>query len=91
MGLSVAVHFLKNPNKPFKVGDMVVDRASASPQVRELRHDDLKAKMEMSPKELMRFAVFMRETKLMCSKLNNLPVFFCSRSKGQVSKTKRYL
>lgn len=88
MGLSVAVHFLKNPNKPFRVGDMVVDKASASPQVREAWHDDLKAKMEMSPKELMRFAVFMRETKLMCSKLNNLPVFFVQGLKDRLVKPK---
>ncbi|MBA3994311.1 MAG: hypothetical protein C0469_12355 [Cyanobacteria bacterium DS2.3.42] len=88
MGLSVAVHFLKNPNKPFRVGDMVVDKASAIPQVREAWHDDLKAKMEMSPKELMRFAVFMRETKLMCSKLNNLPVFFVQGLKDKLVKPK---
>jgi hypothetical protein len=88
MGLTVAVHFLKNPNKPFKIGDMVVEHASALPQVREAWHDDLKAKMEMSPKELMRFAVFMRETKLMCNKLNTLPVFFVQGLKDKLVKPK---
>lgn len=88
MGLTVAVHFLKNPNKPFKIGDMVVEQASAIPQVREAWHDDLKAKMEMSPKELMRFAVFMRETKLMCNKLNTLPVFFVQGLKDKLVKPK---
>ncbi len=88
MGLAVAVHFLKNPNKPFKIGDMVVEHASALPQVREAWHDDLKAKMEMSPKELMKFAVFMRETKLMCNKLNTLPVFFVQGLKDKLVKPK---
>ncbi len=88
MGLTVAVHFLKNPNKPFKIGNMVVSQASANPQVREAWHDDLKAKMEMSPKELMRFAVFMRETKFMCAKLNDLPVFFVQGLKDRLVKPK---
>lgn len=88
MGLTVAVHFLKNPNKPFRVGDMVVQQASAIPRVREAWHDDLKAKMEMSPKELMRFAVFMRETKFSCAKLNDLPVFFVQGLKDRLVKPK---
>lgn len=88
MGLAVAVHFLKNPNKPFRVGDMVVQQASAIPQVREAWRDDLKAKMEMSPKELMRFAVFMRETKFACAKLNDLPVFFVQGLKDKLVKPK---
>lgn len=88
MGLTVAVHFLRNPNKPFRVGDMVVQQASAIPQVREAWHGDLKAKMEMSPKELMRFAVFMRETKFACAKLNDLPVFFVQGLKDRLVKPK---
>lgn len=88
MGLAVAVHFLRNPNKPFRVGDMVVQQASAIPQVREAWHDDLKAKMEMSPKELMRFAIFMRETKFSCAKLNDLPVFFVQGLKDKLVKPK---
>lgn len=88
MGLAVAVHFLRNPNKPFRVGDMVVQQASAIPQVREAWHDDLKAKMEMSPKELMKFAVFMRETKFTCAKLNDLPVFFVQGLKDRLVKPK---
>lgn len=88
MGLSVAVHFLKNPNKPFRVGDMVVRQATANERVRDAWHDDLKAKMEMSPKELMRFAVFMRETKFQCEKLNTLPVFFVQGLRDKLVKPK---
>ncbi len=88
MGLTVAVHFLNNPNKPFRVGDMVTQQATAIPQVREAWHDDLKAKMEMTPKELMKFAVFMRETKQVCSKLNSLPVFFVQGLKDRLVKPK---
>ncbi len=88
MGLTVAVHFLKNPNKPFRVGDMVVNQATDSPQVREVWHDDLKAKMEMSPKELMRFAVFMRDTKIICPKIKTIPVFFVQGLKDKLVKPK---
>ena len=88
MGLTVAVHFLKNPNKPFRVGDMVVNQATDSPRVREVWHDDLKAKMEMSPKELMRFAVFMRDTKLICPKIKTVPVFFVQGLKDKLVKPK---
>lgn len=88
MGLTVAVHFLRNPNKPFRVGDMVVNQATAIPQVREVWHDDLKAKMEMSPKELMRFAVFMRDTKMICPKIKTIPVFFVQGLKDKLVKPK---
>jgi len=88
MGLTVAVHFLKNPNRPFRVGDMVVNQATANPQVREVWHDDLKAKMEMSPKELLSFAVFMRDTKSICPKLKTMPVFFVQGLKDKLVKPK---
>lgn len=85
MGLSVAVHFLKNPNKPFNVGEMVQKKATAITENREAWNQDLKAKMEMSPKELMRFAIFMRETKRQCDQIH-LPVFFVQGLKDRLVK-----
>lgn len=67
---------------------MVVNQATANPSVREVWHDDLKAKMEMSPKELMRFAVFMRDTKQICPKLKTMPVFFVQGLKDKLVKPK---
>lgn len=85
MGLTVAVHFLKNPNKPFLVGDMVQKQATAITENREAWNHDIKAKMEMSPKELMRFAIFMRETKRQCDRIK-LPVFFVQGLKDRLVK-----
>lgn len=74
MTLSVAYHLLQGANKPFRVGDMVTNQATKNENLAEMWKNDSKAKMDMSPKELIKFAIFMRSTKGECEKIST-PVF----------------
>ena len=85
MGLTVAFHLLQGKNKPFRVGDMVTDQATKNEALAERWKSDSKAKMDMSPKELIKFAVFMRTTKGECEKIT-CPVFVVQGLKDRLVK-----
>lgn len=74
MATQVAKHFLRNPKKPFDIGKSVVDRATSKENLRELWENDPKAKIELSPLELMKFDRFMTVTKARCSAIRSTPV-----------------
>jgi acylglycerol lipase len=85
MSLSVAYHFLHGVNKPFRVGDMVTEQATSSKTISDMWKSDSKAKMDMSPKELIKFAVFMRTTKGECERITT-PVFLVQGLKDRLVK-----
>lgn len=86
MGMTVAVHLLKGKNKPFRVGDMVTEQATANEALSDKWKQDSKAKMEMSPKELIKFAVFMRSTKKECERIKTTPAFVVQGLKDRLVK-----
>lgn len=86
MTMTVAFHLLQGgKNKPFKVGDIVTDQATKNVDLAERWKADYKAKMDMSPKELIKFAVFMRTTKKECEKIKS-PVFVVQGLKDRLVK-----
>jgi alpha-beta hydrolase superfamily lysophospholipase len=86
MSLTVAKHILHGgANKPFRVGDIVTDQATKSVDLRERWSNDVKAKMDMSPKELIKFAVFMRTTKKECENIK-IPAFLVQGLKDRLVK-----
>ncbi len=86
MALTVTAHFLQGPNRPFKIGQIVTERATSSPDFKRVWEADSKAKMEMSPKELAKFAVFMRLTRRECDSIKTTPVFFVQGLKDRLVK-----
>ncbi len=86
MSLIVAVHFLQDPNRPFRVGEMMTEKATANEALRQRMESDVKGKMDMTPKELIKFAVFMRTTKKECVSLDKTPVFFVQGLKDKLVK-----
>lgn len=86
MALTVTAHFLQGPNRPFRIGQIVTERASSSLEFKRVWEADSKAKMEMSPKELAKFAVFMRLTKRECDSIKKTPVFFVQGLKDRLVK-----
>ena len=60
-GLKVAFHFLANPDKPFNVGEGVIKQATNKPELREAWSNDPLARMNLSPKELIQFQMFMNQ------------------------------
>ncbi|MFA6208696.1 MAG: alpha/beta fold hydrolase [Candidatus Obscuribacterales bacterium] len=86
MGLTVALHFLNGPDKPFNVGTQIAAQATARPEMRSLWANSLKAKNELSPKELMNFAIFMRRTHSHCGAIKTLPVLMVQGLKDKLVK-----
>jgi len=86
MGLSVAVHFLNGPSKPFNIGETVAEKATLSENYRKDWAASFKSKMKMSPKELIKFAVFMRTTERQCSKIDKMPALIVQGLKDRLVK-----
>ena len=86
MGMSVAFHLLQGSNKPFRVGDMVTQQATKNTALADQWKSDYKAKMNMSPKELIKFAVFMRSTKNECENIKTVPAFLIQGLKDRLVK-----
>jgi acylglycerol lipase len=86
MSLTVAMHFLRGPDKPFNVGTQIASQATARPELRQLWHESLKAKNELSPKEMIHFAAFMRHTERHCRNIKTTPVFMVQGLKDKLVK-----
>lgn len=86
MSLTVALHFLNGPDKPFNIGTQIAAQATAKPEMRAMWANSLKAKNELSPKELMNFAVFMRRTHSHCGDIKTLPVLMVQGLKDKLVK-----
>ncbi|MBX9669459.1 MAG: alpha/beta fold hydrolase [Candidatus Obscuribacterales bacterium] len=88
MSLQTAMHFIVDPNKPFSIGDYVADRATSEQSVRDQWANDPKAKLELSPIELMKFNNFMRLTKRHAEDIKDLPVLMLQGLKDRLVKPK---
>lgn len=85
-GFTVAAHFLDGPSRPFNIGDTVAERATTNEEVLKDWTMSSKAKMKMSPKELIKFAVFMRTTVRHCEQIKNTPALLVQGLKDRLVK-----
>jgi len=86
MSLQTAMHFLIDPHKAFNIGNEVAAMATSKEDVRAAWKEDPKAKMGMTPIELMKFALFMRTTKPQAAKITKLPVLMVQGLQDQLVK-----
>ena len=86
MSMTVAYHFIQDPKRPFYVGEMVAEKATSRSELQTSWKADPKAKMNLTPLELMKFAVFMRTTESECKQINKLPVFVVHGLKDKLVK-----
>lgn len=73
MSLRTAMHFIVDPKRPFDVGYFVAERATSDQEQRDKWARDPKAKLDLSPVELIKFSVFMRTTKKHAEQIQNVP------------------
>jgi len=85
-GMTVAAHFLDGPNRPFNIGDTVAERATTNEEVLKDWTMSSKAKMKMSPKELIKFAIFMRTTVRHCEQIKTTPALLVQGLKDRLVK-----
>jgi len=83
--LRVAINFLKHPNKPMSV-ENVLSRAATLDSVSPEVLTDPMMRSELSPKELLKFQLFMRETTIKASQIKNCPVLMVQGMKDRLAK-----
>ncbi len=88
MSIQTAMHFIIDPKKPFDVGDYVAERATSQDSTRKEWAADSKARLDLSPVELLKFAVFMRTTKRCAEDIKEIPVLMLQGLKDRLVKPK---
>ncbi|MBX9572611.1 MAG: alpha/beta fold hydrolase [Candidatus Obscuribacterales bacterium] len=86
MAMKVAYHFIQDPKRPFYVGEMLAEKATSRSELQAAWKADPKAKMNLTPLELMKFAVFMRTTESDCKLIKSMPVFVVQGLKDKLVK-----
>ncbi|MDR3612214.1 MAG: alpha/beta fold hydrolase [Candidatus Obscuribacterales bacterium] len=81
----VAINLVKHPNKPMSV-ENVLSRAATLDSVSPEVLTDPMMRVELSPKELLKFQLFMRETTLKASQIKNCPVLMVQGMKDRLAK-----
>lgn len=84
--LKVALRFLKDPNKPFNVGESVIERATDKPELREAWSKDPLARMNISPKELIQFQLFMNQNHESARLIKDRPVLIVQGCQDKLVK-----
>lgn len=82
--LSVALHLLEAPNKPYNVGKGVINQATENEELREVWRRDPLAKLNLSPNELLQFQHFMNQNHKCAKLITNKPVLFVQGCKDRL-------
>ncbi|MBK7837579.1 MAG: alpha/beta fold hydrolase [Candidatus Obscuribacter sp.] len=72
--LKVALHYLRNPDKPFNVGEDVIRQATDKPSLRASWGNDPLSRMKLSPNELIQFQSFMNQNHESAHQITDKPV-----------------
>lgn len=86
MGFTVAVHLLRDSDRPFNIGHTVATQATTNEALQNAWEESYKSKMKMTPVELMKFAVFMRTTQMHCKEIKDTPVYIVQGLKDRLVK-----
>jgi alpha-beta hydrolase superfamily lysophospholipase len=81
----VALNFLKHPNKPMSV-ENVLSRAAYKDSVSKDVFDDPLMRAELSPRELIKFQFFMTQTALKAGQIKDCPVLMVQGMKDRLAK-----
>lgn len=82
--LRVGLKLITAPNKEFDIGSSVIERATQNDEVRKSWSEDLLNRMNLTPKELVRFQDFMSENHDNAAKITKTPVLFVQGCKDKL-------
>jgi len=89
--LTVALHYVSDPNKPFAIGRKVVAQSTKKTTERERWQSDPASKLELTPKELLSFQRFMNDNSIYARKILHTPVILFQGNEDRlVKKTGTY-
>lgn len=72
--LKVGLHYLTDKNKPMNIGEQVIGQATSEPGLRTSWSSDPRARMLLTPAELMQFDSFMDHTTTSARTIKTTPV-----------------
>lgn len=72
--LTVALHYVSDPNRPFAIGKKVVEQSTSRSSERQKWKQDPSSRLELTPKELLAFQKFMNENTFYAKKITHTPV-----------------
>ena len=81
----VAFNFIKHPNKPMSV-ENVLSRAATTDSVSKEAFEDPYMRADLSPKELIKFQFFMTQTALKAGAIKDCPVLMFQGMKDRLAK-----
>jgi acylglycerol lipase len=84
MALQTTLHLMMDPGRAFNIGSEVAERATSHADARSRWENDPKAKLSMTPVELINFAVFMRLTKREAARITSTPVLMVQGLKDRL-------
>ncbi|MBP7864172.1 alpha/beta fold hydrolase [bacterium] len=82
--LLVAMHLLKDPDKPFNMGEDVVNQATENKELRKSWINDPLSKMNLTAKELYQFDSFMKGNKKIAPSIKDKPVLIVQGSNDKL-------
>jgi acylglycerol lipase len=86
--LSVAIHLLESPNKPFNVGKGIISQATDKQDLRDQWSKDPLNKLNLSANELLQFQHFMNQNHKCAKLIQVTPVLFVQGSKDKLVRPK---
>lgn len=86
MSIEVAMHLLKAKDRPFDIGHTVAQLATSDEELRQLWETNPKAKLKLTPIELIKFDEFMRTTRDRCKSIVSTPVLIVQGLKDKLVK-----
>ncbi|HEY9791188.1 MAG TPA: alpha/beta fold hydrolase [Candidatus Obscuribacterales bacterium] len=84
----VAVGMLTGPNRQMKTGQSVVSAATKNPELADIWMTDEMARLRLSAKELLAFAIFTSKNAASASQIENMPVLFLQGARDQLINPK---
>lgn len=86
--LTVALHLVSDPNKPFAIGKHVVEQASSQTSIRNRWENDPSSRLDLSAKELVQFQKFMNQNTEFAKKITHMPVILFQGDEDRLVKKK---
>ncbi|MDR3613597.1 MAG: alpha/beta fold hydrolase [Candidatus Obscuribacterales bacterium] len=84
--MKVAMAYVRSPNKPIAIGKKIVKQASSDQELRQDWSDDAQARLELSPRELMQFQLFMNQNLVRAKDIRTTPTLIVQGANDRLVK-----
>ena len=82
----VAMALMRSPNKPMNMGNKIVEQASQDEELRENWSDDPNSRLQLTPKELLQFQMFMNQNSVRAKAITETPTLIVQGANDHLVK-----